>query len=130
MPKIKAGLVMLLFMPLVASAINCGDLTTQSSMNQCAAAEYKKSDQALNQAYIRYRSRLDEEQKHQLMEVQRAWISFRDLNCEFKSSGILGSSAHPFALASCMTEMTEIRVRELQELKNCKEGDLLCPSWR
>jgi len=128
MKKIKLWLSVLLFIPVAASAVNCGDLTTQSGMNQCAAAEYKKSDQALNQVYARYRSGLDEGQKRQLMEVQRAWIRFRDLSCEFKSSGIQGGSVHPFALANCMTEMTEQRIRELQVLEICEEGDLLCPS--
>ena len=111
-----------------ASAVNCGDLTTQSGMNQCAAAEYKKSDQALNQGVCRYRSGLDEGQKRQLMEVQRAGSGSAISAASSRVQASRVAACILLLLANCMTEMTEQRIRELQVLEICGRSDLLCPS--
>lgn len=108
----------------------CGDRPTQLEMNQCAAQDYAQADRELNRVYNAYRSRLSEEQKGELRDAQRAWIPFRDLSCTFESSGVKGGSVYPFILHSCLAAMTRARTRQLQQLANCKEGDLSCPAWK
>jgi uncharacterized protein YecT (DUF1311 family) len=122
-------LLLLLFISTSASAWNCGDLNTQSEMNQCAFTEYQKEDKELNKIYNSYRTRLDDDQKRQLKSVQLAWVKFRDLVCEFESSGVKGGSVYPLILQSCLARVTSDRIKELSILANCKEGDLSCPAW-
>jgi len=106
----------------------CGNRTTQAAMNQCAAADYAKVDGELNKVYNDYRSRLNEDQQRQLRDAQLAWLKFRDLWCNFESSGVKGGSAHPFVLQYCLATMTRARLRQLSVLATCEEGDLSCPA--
>lgn len=110
-----------------AFAASCVDQPTEPEARLCAAAELEQADKALNQRYAEYRSRLDENQKRQLKEVQLAWIRFRDLSCRFESSGVEGGSIHGFILNTCLTGKTRDRTRQIQALIDCKEGDLSCP---
>jgi uncharacterized protein YecT (DUF1311 family) len=121
---------MAFFASYAAIAQNCGDLPTQSEMNQCAAADYANVDRELNRIYGDYRSRLSEDQQRQLRESQRAWIRFRDSSCAYESSGVKGGSVYPLILNSCLANMTRTRIRQLAELANCQEGDLSCPAWK
>lgn len=123
-------LLFLLCVPVTVFSANCGDLETQSAMNQCAYREYQQVDKELNEFYNTYRTRLNERQKSQIKEVQLAWVKFRDLACDFESSGVTGGSAYPFILQSCLTAMSRARLAELKYLANCREGDLSCPAWQ
>jgi len=116
--------------PVTAFSANCGDLKTQSEMNQCAYKEHQQTDKELNEVYSTYRSRLNETQKRQIKDVQLAWVKFRDLACDFESSGVKGGSVYPFILQSCLTTMTRARLQQLKFLANCEEGDLSCPAWK
>lgn len=108
-------------------AEDCVNAMDQSTLNQCAAAEYAAQDKRLNQLYGDYRKRLDDGQKLQLKEVQLAWIKFRDLACAFESASVEGGSAYPMVLNGCLTQKTAARVEELEQLAVCEEGDLSCP---
>jgi len=122
---------MLLFcVPVTAFSANCGDLKTQSEMNQCAYREYQQADKELNEVYSTYRLRLNESQRRQIKDVQLAWIKFRDLACDFESSGVKGGSVYPFILQTCLTTMTRARLLQLKFLADCEEGDLSCPAWK
>lgn len=116
--------------PLVAYSANCGDLPTQSAMNQCAQNEYQAADKALNTRYRAYRGRLDAPLKARLTAVQRAWIQFRDLSCDFESAGVEGGSVSPFIRSSCLADMTRARTRQIERLASCAEGDLDCPTLK
>lgn len=122
--------LLMFFVPNAAISQDCGDLQTQSEMNQCVAADYAKVDRELNKAYNDYPSRLAEEQKRQLRDAQLAWIRFRDLSCAFESSGVKGGSVYPLILHSCLASMTRARLQQLSVLASCKEGDLSCPAWK
>jgi uncharacterized protein YecT (DUF1311 family) len=115
----------LLAMPLWAN--DCANAMDQASLNQCAATDYATQDKRLNQLYGDYRKRLDDGQKQQLKEVQLAWIKFRDLACAFESAAVAGGSAYPMVLKGCLTQKTAVRVKELEQLTVCEEGDLSCP---
>lgn len=126
----KIFLVLVISLPAAASATDCGDLNTQLAMNQCALAEFQKADKKLNALYNSYRAWLEEDQKRQIKGVQLAWIKFRDSACEYESSGVKGGSVYPLILQTCLTRMTNERIRELSTLANCREGDLSCPAWK
>ena len=120
--------ILLFCVPIATLSADCGDQTTQSGMNQCAYGEYQKSNKELNEVYRAYRSRLDANQKQQLKDVQLVWVKYRDLTCDFESSGVKGGSVYPFIRQSCLTKMTRARLQEIKFLAHCEEGDLSCPA--
>ena len=108
---------------------NCGDLTTQTDMDICAGKSYAKSDAELNKLYKQIETRLkgDADTTKLLVAAQKAWVSFRDAECNFSSSGVTGGSVYPFISSNCLDGMTQSRVKDLQGYLKCPEGDLDCP---
>ena len=100
----------------------------QLGMNTCAAQARTWADQELNRVYVAYKKRLPPNQAQQLRQAQLAWIKFRDASCVFESSGVEGGSAHPMVYLGCLTAKTQDRIKALQALSECKEGDLSCPA--
>lgn len=99
---------------------------TQSDMNQQASADYKKADAQLSKVYREVFKKLDKSQKADLKAAQNAWIEFRDLDCQFQSSGSAGGSVQSMVIAECLTDKTDARAKELNALLQCQEGDVSC----
>ncbi len=83
------------------------------SMHACMDAEIAIQDKRLNENYRDFIKDLTPERKKKLLEVQRLWIKYRDLKCEFlydpdggTFAGILGHS--------CLLDMTAERADELK----------------
>jgi uncharacterized protein YecT (DUF1311 family) len=51
-----------------------------------------------------------EEILSRLVASERAWIPFRDAECNFKAADMLGGTAESAVYSSCLTEMTKQRV--------------------
>ena len=49
----------------------------------CIAAEAKLQDARLNKVYKDVMAELSEPRKKELRDAQRAWVKFRDANCNF-----------------------------------------------
>lgn len=79
---------------------------------QCIDAELERQDQRLNQVYKALGADLTDNRKAQLREAQRAWIKFRDTNCEFYLDPDGGTMAGILA-ADCMLRSTADRAEEL-----------------
>ena len=58
-------------------------------------------------------SKLDGKEKEQIKNVQRAWITFRDLQCHFESDGYEGGSMQPLVHLSCLYKLTRQRNTDL-----------------
>src|SRR3954468_1801648 len=88
-------------------------LGTMLDMNNCLAEEYKKVDTKLNETYTQLiRSLAD---PSALRKSQAAWVRFRDLDCEYASSGIgPEGSARPFSDNACRIDLSEKRIRDLE----------------
>lgn len=108
---------------------NCGDKTNQTDMNICAGQAYAKSDKELNAVYQQIEARLkdDADTKKLLVAAQKAWIGFRDAECNFSSSTVAGGTAYPFISSTCLDGMTQSRIKDLKGYLTCQEGDLDCP---
>ncbi len=107
----------------------CDEATDQASMNQCAAAAYAASDKRLNEVYRQVRDRLKDEPDtaRALTAAQRAWIGYRDAECGFAASGVVGGSSYPMIHAMCLNGLTQARSKDLEGYLACEEGDLSCP---
>ena len=87
-----------------------------SEMLNCIGAEMKRQDAKLNENYKALLLKLAKKRKDELQEAQRAWIKFRDLNCNFYGSAYEGGSFAQVAVNDCFLDATTDRVKELQRL--------------
>ncbi len=79
---------------------------------------YQKADKELNVVYIKLKKELNENDKKNLIEAQKAWIKFRDLNCKFRSQDP-GDGGGPYTnkmKIDCLIQETEKRTKELKGL--------------
>lgn len=83
-------------------------------MIDCMSDEHQRWDARLNAAYKAANAASPERQKA-LQAAQRAWIKFRDANCEYYYDPDGGSAAR-IAANSCMLTMTAERATELMRL--------------
>ncbi len=113
--------------PFAASAIEAGSSKQfstcmdksggiTSNIINCIVTENKLQDARLNKAYKALGADLPPARKTQLLEAQRAWIKFRDTNCNFYDDPDGGSMARVSA-NDCVMRATTERARELEALK-------------
>lgn len=128
-PRLLLALTPLLFIPLAPAAVDCANASDQATMNQCSAQERAAADKELNAVYQQITARLKDEPKGKklLISAQRAWIGFRDAECEFSASGVAGGSVHPLIYNDCITGVTKVRTEVLKQYLKCEEGDMSCP---
>jgi len=86
-------------------------------MIDCMSAETARQDARLNANYKKLLANLSAKRKKTLLEAQRAWIKFRDLNCEFYSDPAAGTAAR-LAGSGCFLQPTADRAKELKNLTN------------
>jgi uncharacterized protein YecT (DUF1311 family) len=88
-------------------------------MMDCMSAETARQDARLNENYKRLMSKVSAKRKKTLLEAQRAWIKFRDLNCEFYYDADGGTAAR-LASNDCFLQATADRAKELKNLTNAE----------
>jgi uncharacterized protein YecT (DUF1311 family) len=113
----------------VAFADDCATASSQQAMNICADQAFKVADKALNTSYQQVTQRLKDnpDSVALLVKAQRAWIAFRDTQCEFATSAAAQGSIYPMLVAQCRSELTQTRTKDLNALLECDETDLSCP---
>src|SRR4029453_1393869 len=91
-----------------AIAAGCNEQSTQSDLNICADQDFKAADKALNQVYSEIVKRLagDPDGRKRLVATQKAWIAFRDAECDFQSGNSIQGSIYPLLVLTCRTAMT------------------------
>lgn len=90
-------------------AANANEITV------CLETASKKSDDALNAIYKKLRTQLEEkEQKEALKTTQKAWIKFRDLECDLRTQ-LIATSPVQTGL-SCLIELTDERTQHLENM--------------
>jgi uncharacterized protein YecT (DUF1311 family) len=120
MPRAFLGFAFTVFGAVAAAAPQsdpCKTRSNQLDLTQCADREFAKSDAALNQTYRKLFADLDDEHRPLLQKAQRAWIAFRDADCDVEASVALGGSMHAMLVAECRAAATDARVKELNTLR-------------
>jgi uncharacterized protein YecT (DUF1311 family) len=77
--------------------------------------EWKKSDAELNRVYQESLKKLNPEQSALLKKAQRAWLTYRDAQCEADYKMFAGGSAAPLALTQCRVTLTQERTETLKD---------------
>lgn len=101
-----------------AQSWSCDDLSNlpQQGMNYCAGEIYRKVDRQLNDVWkYAYRgSKGSSGETPPLLAAQRAWIGYRDSQCEAESASFEGGSIQPFIRLTCLGRITRNRTEELR----------------
>ena len=74
------------------------------------ALRHPKPDEAKDNAEILKR----------LVAAERAWIDFRDKDCNLQSTSMLGGTGEPIAYGACLYSMTKARVKTLEAYRNAR----------
>ena len=126
-PLILLAALSIASLPLAASALEAGSSKqfaacmdksggVTAGMIECIVTENRLQDARLNKAYKALSADLTPARKTQLLDAQRAWIKFRDANCNFYDDPDDGSMARVSA-NDCVMKATTERARELEALK-------------
>lgn len=107
-----------------AAADPCATQRNTIEINQCAQQTQKDADRRLNEAYQALVKSLvprgaDDDTDYaavrkRLVEAQRAWITFRDSDCEAKLKFWESGTIRGAVYQGCLTERTEQRIKELK----------------
>ena len=120
-------MLLVLVWPAAASALDCADTRTQTDINQCAYENFQKADAVLNQVYAKLRARTtDPDSLKRLVAAEKAWLAYRDRECDFETEDSIGGSIRPSEMAACYEEKTIARTAELKKQLGCPEGDPTC----
>ena len=105
---------------------DCNNATTQSDLTLCAQIEFDTADEALNASYRKTMARAQATDKdladlgdnmvgavEALKSAQRAWIGYRDGQCELAGFEARGGTMEPMLVAGCLAELTIKRTAEL-----------------
>ena len=109
--------------------VDCDNAVTQADMNQCAYQDYEKADKELNAVWkeaVKSQEEVDKGAAEMgpdyvgavkaLKKAQRAWIDYRDGQCEGEGYAALGGSMQPMLVSGCLAAKTTARTKELREL--------------
>lgn len=105
---------------------DCSQAKTQFDINQCELDNYSNADIKMNAAYKKLVADFKDSKnsnslgiaskKHylsSLLNSQRAWLKYRDSQCDFEALFSEGGSAQPALYSNCLRELTETRTKEL-----------------
>jgi uncharacterized protein YecT (DUF1311 family) len=130
MRLVLPALAVIMLSTAAAHAQDCANAQDQATLNQCAGAAFEKADKQLNEAYKQIGERLkDNAESHKLLvETQRAWVAWRDAECNFQGGPVdQAGSIYPLVVANCKATLTENRLEDFHAYLNCQEGDVTCP---
>lgn len=85
------------------------------NMLECTWEENKRQDAQLNANYKKLQTTLSVERRNELLQTQKAWVRFRELNCKFYHDPA-GGSASRLMSNDCYLRMTTERAQELKQL--------------
>ena len=106
----------------------CVAAQTQIEMTMCAKQEFERADAALNALWTKLiataraddrspdSGRTDTDTRSEeaiLRKGQRAWVQFRDAECEYEGLAERGGSMEPMTVNLCLTRMTRERIKQL-----------------
>jgi len=84
-----------------------------SEVIACEERERVVWDAILNKSYQALLKALEEDQQKKLREMQRAWIAWRDKNCDFLYDYFQGTMANPM-IAACLSRATGMQALYLR----------------
>jgi uncharacterized protein YecT (DUF1311 family) len=84
-----------------------------ADMFECNGEELDRQNARLNGTYKKLMPKLSRDRKKALLKAQRAWIKFREANCDYYLDPD-GGKADRLNASSCLVTMTATRAKELE----------------
>ncbi|MBF0371724.1 MAG: DUF1311 domain-containing protein [Magnetococcales bacterium] len=114
-------LLMVLVLPAQSLAdeeisIDCAKAMGMVELKYCSGEAYRLADEDLNSMWKSVTAGLEKNFKRTLIEAQRAWITFRDRNCEAETFHSQGTTGYMVNYDVCLERMTRHRTEELRTL--------------
>lgn len=108
--------------PLHAQA-SCDEAVTTIEINECAQAEFDKTEAELNRVWKEVMARLAEradepdvvDAKAKLRIAQKTWVTYREQDCQAVYTLYQGGTMRTLMYLGCMTGHADRRTRELSE---------------
>ena len=102
----------------IADPPNCEKRDTQFDLNVCTFRDYLRADIELNRTWDAASKRVKgmSAVNRDLLAGQRAWLSYRDKQCNIWSKWYEGGSIASQIINSCLTNITKFRTAELKQL--------------
>lgn len=117
------GLLALMSAPAFAQVERCNNIQNLNEAKTCIQAAYKAADHTLNVAYKISRKAMDANQKILLRDAQRAWIKFRDAECEWEANIVSDGSNTELMKLGCLAKLTIHRTKTLvEEMDNAQRA--------
>ena len=133
MTMIQIGLVCSVAGLLATSALaddkpDCIDPQTQMEMTYCAGVDYEEADADLNALWPDIVAAAKQNDEYvadmarergvpttleALRNAQRAWITFRDAQCEYEAYEVFGGTMQPMVGSLCLARLTRERIEVL-----------------
>lgn len=117
----------------LADDLDCKNPQMQTDMTACEQQRQGEADTALNVQYKKTRAATVEVDKNidanlrgaekALVKAQRAWVDFRDAECEVSGFQMRGGSGEPMLVAGCIADLTDTRTKELKALADALAGN-------
>jgi uncharacterized protein YecT (DUF1311 family) len=95
--------------------VDCTNPQITPEINFCSQEAYNEADANLNQVYQTVLNPLSGREQEQLTDTQLAWLAFRDAHCGAVTEPMVGGTGYLAFLNGCLTELTEIRIGQLQQ---------------
>ena len=107
---------------------DCIDPQTQMEMTYCASDDYEKADADLNTLWPDIVAAAKQNDEYvadmarergvpttlqALRTAQRAWITFRDVQCEYEAYEVFGGTMQPMVGTLCLARLTRERIEVL-----------------
>lgn len=107
---------------------DCSSVTgTTRDIDLCFYRIYQRADAELTALYGELTAKLaDASERALLQEAERAWVPYRDKECEFETAGTRQGTIHPIEVSHCLTAKTRAHIAELQSQLHCPDGDPTC----
>ncbi|MBV6648374.1 MAG: DUF1311 domain-containing protein [Hoeflea sp.] len=104
---------------------DCIDPQTQMEMTYCAGVDYNEADADLNALWPKIVAAAKQNDEYvadmardrgvpttleALRTAQRAWITFRDAQCEYEAYEVFGGTMQPMVGSLCLARLTRERI--------------------
>jgi uncharacterized protein YecT (DUF1311 family) len=106
-----------------ATAVNCKKAPSTGEIEECLALEQGKAELKLNKTYKRVLKRVEEVSaedgeapgaKRSLVAAQRAWVKFREADCDATYTYHQAGSIRGAMYLTCMTRHAVNRTKDLE----------------
>jgi uncharacterized protein YecT (DUF1311 family) len=117
--RLSVMILPFLTLPIAGIAKNSNDCLDKASttvdMRACLVKELKNLNVQLNLTYKELRKELPSEGQNELKKAQKAWVQFRETECDFSAFSEQPGSIVPLIINSCYIDMTKERIKQLND---------------